>query len=200
MSSLVSAPAVASTRVPSGRGLIPIQIVRMSVLLVPLIDERQEHKCRFHKFSWTLMRHFVAVALLPRGMITRALTAALVAAPRLSQRPRSHRFAARPSAIAVSPVAPATEKEHLPALRPATDDESQRVHGPGAGQKLDVRPDSCDLFSRRHRRSWRNDPSARRWRLRALISFQRTAPYRAPSPGANFHPRPPARSDFCVFR
>src|SRR4051794_6756212 len=52
-------------------------------------------------------------------------------------------------AVPVPPVAPATEEEHLPALWPTTHHESQRVHGPGAGQKLDVRPDSCDLFSRR---------------------------------------------------
>jgi hypothetical protein len=87
------------------------------------------------------MRHFFAVALLPSGVVARAFTAALITPARLSQRRSPHRLTALPPAVAISPVAPAAEEEHLPALRPATHDESQRVHGPGADQKLDVRLD-----------------------------------------------------------
>ena len=87
------------------------------------------------------MRHFFAMSPLPICVVASAVTRALVSTSGLTYRGCPHRVAALSSAIPIPSVAPAAEEEHLPALGPATHDKSQRVHGPGAGQKLDARPD-----------------------------------------------------------
>jgi len=91
------------------------------------------------KIPWTLMRHFLALALLSGCVAEAAFAAGLVSPARLPKRLRPGRLTAPTRAVPVAPIAPGADEEHLPALRPATDDETKRIHVPGADAgKLDA--------------------------------------------------------------
>lgn len=89
------------------------------------------------------MRHFLAqgptaaaIAGLPGGVVAAAAAALLVAPTGGPHRGVPRLAGTGPRAVAIAPVAPAAEKEHLAAVDAVADDEPERVHaphGPDAG-------------------------------------------------------------------
>jgi hypothetical protein len=112
---------------------MPTQIACIRVLQAAACDgrrhgareERQDHSYAGRKFFETLMRDFVAMALLPGGL-GKACAAGLAVDPAgVAEAAVPTRFPARLRAVDLAPVAAATEEEHLPALRPAAGDAAQ---------------------------------------------------------------------------
>jgi hypothetical protein len=95
----------------------------MPVLPAAFVVRQSDSYVR-RKFSWTVMRHFLALAPLPVRVAERSFTAALVAPPGSTQRRRSGRALAPRRAVPLAAIAPAAQEEHLAAVAPPTDDES----------------------------------------------------------------------------
>jgi hypothetical protein len=70
--------SVASTRVSDPRGWIATQIRSSIGVLLAARLERQVDLYGRRKFLWTLMRHFLALTLLPGRMPEASITAGLV--------------------------------------------------------------------------------------------------------------------------
>jgi hypothetical protein len=115
------------------------QIRSSIVVLLAARRERQVDLYGKRKFPWTLMRHFLALALLSRRVAEAAIAAGLVAPARLPQRLRARRLATAARTVAVAAIASRADEEDLPAFGPAADDEAKRIHVPGAdARKLDA--------------------------------------------------------------
>ena len=97
----------------------------------------------------SLMRHFLAgrppaaIVRLPGGVVSAPAAALLVAPARGPQGGVPRLAGTGPRAIAIAPITPAAQEEHLTAVCAIADDEPERVHAPhgpdvGGGQS---RPD-----------------------------------------------------------
>jgi hypothetical protein len=85
-------------------------------------EERQDHSYAGRKFLETLMRDFLAVALLPVGLGEAALAALAINAAGGANAAAPARGTTSLRAVDLAPVAAAAQEEDLPAVRPEAGD------------------------------------------------------------------------------
>lgn len=148
------AAAAATQSRPRSPGLANSMGIHLNVGLGDGHHGRPRRRCRHHgargELAATLMRHYLqpafAIALLPRGVSTPAITAGLVATTGLTKALTPSGRRAPMTAVALPSIAVPAQEEDLPAGRMRAGHKPQRFQTPPAGRvEVDDRSRACDL-------------------------------------------------------
>ena len=155
-------------------------------------EERQDDLYAGRKFCETLMRDFVAVALLAVGLGEAALAALAVDASGGAEAAPPARRATPVRAVDLAPVAAAAQEEDLPAVGPEAGDAAHRLHdGPRRGTARNL-PRTCGRATKKAPRSSHCGLRARRRHPPGSRSMgPRTSALPRPGPGREFSATPP---------